>query len=548
MDKSHFNIGNRLEELAEAIPETPAIIVPRGSRCRRIDFAELRRETHRLASGLSLSGIARGHRVLLMVRPGVEFIALTFALFRIGAVPVLIDPGLGRKNILGCVRDAAPDGMVAIPLAHAARLLFPQPFKTVRVFITVGNAWFWGGKTLAQVKDREQEYFASAQTAPQDPAAILFTSGSTGPPKGVVYTHEMFARQTAILETVYGFKRGETDLPTFPLFALFSVALGLTCVIPDMDFARPAAADPQKIVDAASRFGATTGFGSPALWDTVSRYCLDRSIRLPTLKRILMAGAPVSGTLLRRFDAILDRDADIATPYGATEALPVASISRREILQDTWEKTQRGAGVCVGQAVAGMEIKIIRITEEPIARWEETLELRRGEIGEIVVKSPWVTQQYFRRETATALAKIRQGPAFWHRMGDVGYLDDDGRLWFCGRKNHRVSTPEQTLYTIPCEAVFNRHPQVKRSALVGVGPRNAQQPVIIIEPQDKAPWRGFARSRWLEELRALAAANPLTRNIQTVLFHPSFPVDVRHNAKIFREKLAQWAADRIKRD
>ncbi|MEC7640620.1 MAG: fatty acid CoA ligase family protein, partial [Nitrospinota bacterium] len=456
MDESFFNIAGRLEEVAAAIPEAPAIILPRGSDPQRISFRELHRRSNRLASGLLQSGVSRGHRVLLMVPPGVEFISLTFALFRIGAVPILNDPGLSRQNILGCVQAAEPDGMVAISLAHAVRLLFRKPFATIQTFVTVGNRWFWGGKTLAQVWAAGRENFEPAPTAPTDPAAILFTSGSTGPPKGVVYTHAMFAAQAEILHRCYGFNTGEVDLPTFPLFALFSIAMGMTCVFPEMNASQPAKADPQKIIGAVKQFNVTTSFGSPALWDTVSRYCLDHDVQLPTLKRILMAGAPVPGHVLQRFKKIL-KDGEIFTPYGATEALPVASISRSEILGETWAKTQQGDGVCVGQAVPGVDIKIIKIMDQPIPDWQESLETAQGEIGEIVVKSPWVTRHYFRQEAATQAAKIRDGDTFWHRMGDVGYLDASSRLWFCGRKSQRVIMAEKTLFTIPCEAFFNNH-------------------------------------------------------------------------------------------
>lgn len=546
MDQSFLNIGFRLEELAEEIPAAPAIIVPRKNYCEKISFLELHKEAGRLASGLSQAGISRGRRILLMVRPGMDFIALTFALFRIGAVPVLIDPGLGRKNILNCIREVEAEGMIAIPLAHAARILFSRHFKTIRVSVTVGARWFWGGITLAQVRRMGNENFDPAKTAPRDPAAVLFTSGSTGPPKGVVYTHEMFSRQTDILRTFYGFKKGEVDLATFPLFALFSVALGMTCVIPEMDPTRPARVDPRNIITAVRKFEVVNSFGSPALWDTVSRYCLERRIRLPGLKRILMAGAPVSGTLLERFDHILDEDGEIFTPYGATEALPVTSISRTEILKETWEQTKQGKGACVGTAVPGIDLKIIRITGEPVPLWDASLELPQGEIGEIVVRGPWVARQYFKRDDATALAQIRDGETFWRRMGDVGWLDEKGRLWFCGRKSQRVISSGQTLYTIPCEAIFNRHPAVKRSALVGVGPHDAQQPVIVIEPEKgKNPATREERQRFVEELLKLGADSPLTRGIKQVLFHPSFPVDIRHNAKIFREKLARWAQEQL---
>ena len=158
MDSLYFNIGNQLEKIADNIPKVPAIIMLRN-KVKQTGFLELHRETNRLASGLAQSGVSQGHRVLLMVHPSLEFIALTYALFRIGAVPILIDPGLSRKSILGCVKAAEPDGMIAIPLAHAARILLSKPFETIQTFITVGKRWFWGGKTLAQIKAIGNEDF-----------------------------------------------------------------------------------------------------------------------------------------------------------------------------------------------------------------------------------------------------------------------------------------------------------------------------------------------------------------------------------------------------
>ena len=191
----------------------------------------------------------------------------------------------------------------------------------------------------------------------------------------------------------------------------------------------------------------------------------------------------------------------------------------------------------MGQAVDGLTLKIIKITDDAIDTWDDSLAVPDGTIGEVVVRSPWVTQQYFNLEEATRRAKIRDGETFWHRMGDVGYLDEQNRLWFCGRKSHRVQTAEDVLFTIPCEAVFNTHPKVKRSALVGVGPKDNQTPVIIIEAEENIDKKAVT-----EELLQLGASHAVTRPIRKVLYHPAFPVDIRHNAKIGREQLARWAA------
>jgi acyl-CoA synthetase (AMP-forming)/AMP-acid ligase II len=541
------NIASILGTLAYELADKDAIIVPLDDNCEKISFQQLEEDSNRLADGLVRQGFARGDRVLLMVRPGIDFISLTFALFKLGAVAVLIDPGLGRKNMLKCIENVQAKGMIAIPLAQAARKFFPKSFVGIKNFVTVGRRWLWGGTTLDAIRKSGSAEFLSGKTNPDDSAAILFTSGSTGPSKGVLYTHRMFSHQVEIIRSNYNIEKEEIDLPTFPLFALFGVSLGMTCIIPDMDPTRPAEVDPEKIIQTIKIYSVTNSFGSPALWRTVSKYCLEKDIQLPTIKRILMAGAPVPGNLLARFDKILTPDAKIHTPYGATEALPVATIDHRKIIDETWTQTQAGKGTCVGNIIKGLDLKIIKITDEPISSFDEGLLVAPGEIGEIIVRSPWASPLYFHLEKATQLAKIPDGDGFWHRMGDVGYMDSLSNLWFCGRKNHRVVTSTATHFTIPCEAIFNCHPDVKRSALVGVGSKGSQEPVIIIEVEnDKRVRTQSDKNIFIEELRNVATISPLTSDIKQVLFHPSFPVDIRHNAKISREKLAEWAENQIK--
>ena len=313
------------------------------------------------------------------------------------------------------------------------------------------------------------------------------------------------------------------------------------------DPTQPAQVDPGTYVAAMQQHSVTQSFGSPAIWDRVGRYCVERHLTLPSLRRVLMAGAPVSPPVLERVHRILPDCADAHTPYGATEALPVSSITAREVLRETAALTRAGKGTCVGRPFPGITPRVIRITDEVIPAWDERLVLPRGEIGELVVKGSVITREYFRRERETALAKIKDGDAWWHRMGDVGYLDEQDRIWYCGRKADRVRTASGTLFTDPCEAIFNQHPHVCRSALVGIGPAGRQRPVIVIEPQPgKVPATADEAARFSDELLQLGAACPVTVGISTVLFHRAFPVDVRHNVKIARDKLALWAAEQAR--
>ena len=531
-----FNIAARLEHWADQKPESVALIEMRSGRQRT--FKELEQESSRLASGLVQFGMKSGERVLLMVPYGIDFVTLTFAMFKAGLIPVLIDPGLGKKNVLKCIKQVQPHGMIAIPLAHAIKRIFSGTFKSIQHNVTVGTRWFWGGASLNKLLDSGKTDFKMASMEKEHPAAILFTSGSTGPAKGVLFSHGIFNHQVRILQEQFDIQPDETDLPTFPLFGLFSSGLGMASIIPDMDSTKPAHVDPKNIIVPIQNFKISSSFGSPALWDTVSQYCLDQNIQLPTLKRIIMAGGPVSGDLLARFETIIDKSCKIYTPYGATEVLPVSLIDRREILDETWSLSNQGKGTCVGHPIPGVEIKIIEISDQPILKWQDVIESGTNIVGEIAVKAEWATRTYFNRKDLTQLAKIEDGNSFWHRMGDLGRLDEKNRLWFYGRKNQRVVTEFETLYTIPCEAIFNQHPDVKRSALVGTGYKT--KPVIIIEPVERIKSQA-ARQKFTAELLERGAKSSLTQSITKVLFHEEFPVDVRHNAKIFREKLSLWA-------
>lgn len=538
--------------MARLQPSRPAVICARGRDAQgavayeQLSFAELEDASSRLARALEGAGIRRGMRTALMVPPSLDFFSLTFALFKSGAVPVLIDPGIGVRNLGGCLAHALPEAFIGVPKAHAARALLGWARGSVRINVTAGSRWFWSGPTLQELLSNavSGSPFPAIEPAPDETAAILFTSGSTGTPKGAVYTHEIFGAQVAHIRRLYGIEPGEMDLATFPLFALFGPALGMTAVVPEMDASRPARADPAVIAGAIHKFGITNMFGSPALINRVGSHGEAQGIKLPTLRRAISAGAPVSPKVLQRFAAMLSPGAQIFTPYGATECLPVASIGSDEILGDTRRLTDEGKGVCVGRPVPGLEARIIRISDEAIARWDEALVLPTGQIGEIAVKAAHATRSYFNLPEATALAKI-QDPAggFYHRMGDVGYFDERGRLWFCGRKAHRVVTPRGTRYTIRCEGVFNASPRVLRTALVGVRRNGAVEPVLCVELEPAA--RGQSKEAIREELRGLGSRNEETRDIASFLFHPAFPVDVRHNAKIFREKLALWAARQL---
>ncbi|MCO5094013.1 MAG: fatty acid CoA ligase family protein [Xanthomonadaceae bacterium] len=553
---SPCNIAAALPGMAARQPEAIAIRCPTGvgpdGQVRygiELSWRALEERSSAVAAALARAGIVRGTRAALMVRPSPELFLLMFAMFKAGVVPVLIDPGINRRALKQCLDEAAPTAFIGIPLAHAARVVLGWARRSCRINLTVGRRWFWGGHTLdGLIAQSAGEDFTLADTAPDEIAAILFTSGSTGMPKGVVYRHRHFVAQVEMLGQMLGIEPGGVDLPTFPPFALFDPALGITSVIPAMDPTRPAQADPRKLIDAIRRFGVTQMFGSPALLDTLSRYGEAHGVRLATLRRVMSAGAPVPPAVVARMAAMLPEDANIWTPYGATECLPVALIEGRE-LRATRAATEAGAGTCVGRPVAPNDVRIIRIVDEPIAQWRDELLAAPGDVGEIVVAGPTATDEYFNRPEATAQAKIRETLAdgssrILHRMGDLGWIDEGGRLWFCGRKSQRVEAADGPLYTEQVEPVFNTHTAVRRSALVGVGEKGAQMPVLCVELEPGTA--EAARERIEAELLNLGQRHPHTARVQRLLFHPGFPVDIRHNAKIGREALARWASARMR--
>jgi len=545
------NVAGRLTMVASLAPGAIAIAEPDGP--PQIDglrsyslttFGSLDQRSDEIAKGLVAWGIKPGMRIAMLVPFGAGFIELVFALMKAGVVTVLVDPGMGRRHLVRCLSDACPDGFIGIPKAQAVRTVLRRRFPKAKWNVTVGRRFFWGGKTLRQVIDLGRTASTSLPRVERtDDAAVIFTTGSTGPPKGVLYTHGIFHAQIDRIRERYDIHRGARDLACFPLFGLFDAVMGVTTIIPDMDPTKPAAVNPERLIEAAKQWEIEQAFGSPALWNTVVRWAEANEVNrpFPTLKRILSAGAPVPAETLTKLRALVDPEANIMTPYGSTEALPLASIESREVIAETGPASLKGKGTCVGTRFDGVSWRVIEIEDGPLNEIADTREVERGKIGELMVTGPMVTEKYVVRSDQNSFHKVRDGKRVWHRMGDVGYLDSRDRFWFCGRKAHRVTVGNRTLFTVPCEAIFNGHPAIYRSALVPRGERPNQQPVMIVEPlPDQTPANDQARDQLKQELLELAARNPLTRRITEVIIRDEpLPVDIRHNSKIFREKLAE---------
>ncbi|MGI2181791.1 olefin beta-lactone synthetase [Shewanella oncorhynchi] len=580
------NICCHLKQAAHAIPHHLAVAVQSAQgasvanlRYSELDFLNLDRQSDAIAFALNAHGIKRGMKAVLMVTPSLDFFALTFALFKAGIIPILVDPGMGIRNLKQCFAEAAPDAFIGIPKAHIARRLFGWGKGSIKSLLNVDD-----GKTglaakliriatgaislstllqstLVQSSAPKSEY-PMVMLKSDEIAAILFTSGSTGTPKGVVYSHGMFEAQIQALKNDYGICHGERDLATFPLFSLFGPALGMASIVPEMDASKPITANPEFLFAAIEKYQCSNIFVNPALLERLGRAGEQKQHKLPSVQRVISAGAPATIASIARFSKMLSQGVPILNSYGATESLPISMIAS-DALFATTDITDNGGGICVGRAIDGVTIRIIAISEEVIPEWDDALQLNNGEIGEIVVQGPMVSQSYYLNNSqhasqnesqgkrATAAAKIWDSATntVRHRMGDLGYLDDQGLLWMCGRKAHRVDATLNGLfvkryYSIPCERIFNTHPNVKRSALVGVKVANEIEPLICIELDQSLVCN---KSQQLyQDLIAIAEQFTQTQGIRRFLIHPDFPVDVRHNAKIFREKLAVWAQSQTK--
>jgi len=545
------NLCRHLLNAAEKRPNELAVSIQKKSlksfSYQELTFNQLHQKSDDIAYALNQLGLKAGDKAVLMVKPSIAFFNLTFALFKAGIVPILVDPGMGVKNLKQCFVESQPDAFIGIPKAHFARLLFAWGKKTIKHIINVDGAAVFGGTQLTSLLARYPRTapYPIKQIKADHLAAILFTSGSTGTPKGVVYSHRMFEAQINVLKHDYSITPGEADLATFPLFSLFGPALGMASIVPDMDASQPIKAEPSHIFAAIEKYQCTNLFANPALLDILSQAGERKHIKLPSLKRVISAGAPATLSSIELFSQMLNHNVEIINSYGATESLPISKIGSQQLIVSS-DITEQGGGICVGLPVCHTDITIIKITEQRIKEWRDELTVAPFVIGEIVVKGPQVSRSYYNRDQATNFAKIKDGNSIRHRMGDLGYLDDKGKLWMCGRKAHRVFSNHlevnKSYYSIPCERIFNTHAMVRRSALVPIVVKGLRIPVMCLELEKNTR---YDYDTLVDELLDIGKLFPQTKGINLFYVHKKFPMDIRHNAKIFREQLAVWAQKKV---
>ena len=548
-----MNLTSRLDLITKTHPDKPAFIFysPRTKKWDTITFSQLADSTQRFASGLSAlrsnSGgacsLTPDMRAVLMTPPSAEFFALAFALLKLGVIPIIIDPAIGLKKVGECLKESKPDIFIGNRLTHTLRIIFGWGKETIKHNLTIHQLSH--NYTLSEAEgtqlhpERSRRDVSlitdhSSLITDSSPAAIIYTSGSTGIPKGVLYTHANFAAQLDMLQHTFNIAQDEIDLPAFPLYALIDALLGVTSVIPDITFPVPKNIDPARTLSAIQEYKVTNTFASPVVLNELANYGVQHNIKLPSLKRVITAGAPAPIQVQENFRKLLSDNTSLFGIYGATETLPIALVECREIIDNAQHKSAKGAGVCLGKPVKGAHVRVIRISDSSIQRWQDDLEVQPNVVGEITVQGAAVTRSYIAREEANLLSKIKQGDEIIHRMGDVGYFDEQGCLWYCGRKSHRVTTNDDVLFTEQIEGIFNAHPLVYRTALVGVN----SEPVLWVE-LEKGDW--VNKDKIKSELAELAKHHPQASKIKGFLFMKKFPTDVRHNSKIIREQLAKFA-------
>jgi olefin beta-lactone synthetase len=525
-------------------------------------YGDIKKLCNQYQRGVAELGIKQGDRVLFLFPVSKEFLALCLAVMGRGAIPIFVDPGIGLENLKKCIKQAKCDVLIAASKGMVLKYLWRRTFKKIRIVISIDDYVLGADAKLSFLKKYSTVDVSKVETSDKNidsTCFVAFTSGATGIPKGVQFTHAMCSRQLELFEQELGLTPQTKNFPLLHLFSLFNIALGVTTVLPPIDTSNPLSLDPKLLCTILQDQKIHSSFGSPTLWDKISTYCIRNGIVFDSLKRVFIAGAPVTEKVLKKVESIISHDKGIVyTPYGSTECLPVTIISSHDIKMKTPVSADTGEeGINVGKAAYQTKVLVIEPQEGQLQSFKEVTILKPGTIGEIIVSGAQVSTQYLENEEANNLSKIcDESSTIWHRMGDMGYLDEDGTLYFCGRKAHRVFTTERVYYSIPIERIFNSHERVRRSALVGINeamiPTSeilVQRPAIVIEPHSQFfPTTTSEKEKFTNDLKKLAASHALTANIDVFFFRISFPVDTRHNAKIYRDKLADWAMQELKRN
>ncbi len=553
-----FNLADIVLDVARKDPERIAVIDLNGRdsqgkrRYKHHTYRELSADAEAVAPGLREMGIAERTRIVFMAPPGYETCVMGVALTRVGAMTVWIDTGVGYLNITERLGRVGIEAFFGLPIAHLGRVVFGWGPRSLRKLVVTGKPGFPGAHTVKSLRRKAPTNPAPPAVTPDDPAAILYTTGSTGPAKPTLYLQRTFCDLFRGAHYSWRFdlkKEIPVDFAVFPAFLFIPISAGGTMVVPPINFVRqgPADVDPQALIEVINDCGVKSMFGSPILLENMGRYALKNGIRTPSLKHVVGAGDIIKGPVEKLLLEMMDPEGEVYSNYGATEAMPSTEMGARETLAETWSKTDQGGGVCVGRPLPGVELRIVSIVDGVIETMDQAEVLEVGKIGEILVRGKHISPSYYNEDESTLKNKVQdKDGGFWHRLGDTGYIDEKGRLWVCGRVGHRVKSADGPVFPLTCEAVFDTHPKVKRSGLVGVPGKGGQIPVICIEL--KPEYRSANRDALRKELLAMAAENDVTSCINHLLFKSRLPLDPRHNSKIERPLLARWATRQFQKE
>ena len=561
-----FNLADIVLRVAREDPQRIAVIDLDGweghgtRRYKRHTYAELSADVESVAVGLREMGIAELTRVVCMSPPSYETCVMGVALTRVGALSIWIDPSVGYRNVAERLRRVQPEAFLGNALAHLGRITFGWGPRDLRKLVVTESPLLPGGRIISgfppfpgahSIRSLRKHIPAEPkppEVGPDDPCAVLYTTGSTGPAKPSLYLHRNFCQLFRNAHHSWGWDKGNeapVDMAVFPAFLFIPISAGGTMVVPPIDFARqgPAQVDSAALIQVINDCKVASFFAAPILIENLAREALARNLTMPSLKRVIGAGAPISGPVEKMLSAVMAPDGELAANYGATEAMPSTELGSREHLDGLWDLTEQGAGVCVGYALPGVELKIIDIVDGPIDSIEETSELPTGRIGEILVRGKHVSPEYYLNPESTRKNKVPDPLGNWHRFGDVGYLDTQARLWVCGRVSQRVKALGGNVFPLQVEPLFDAHPKVRRSGLVGVPATVGELPVLCVEVEPGVGKNDLAGLR--QELLARAAESSTADTIHAILFKDTLPVDPRHNSKIERPRLAKWAARQL---
>ena len=497
-----------------------------------IDFATFTQRVEAVAVGLRRRGLVDGDRVAMLTPPGIDLLVAVYGVWRAGGVTVIADRGLGLRGLGRAVASTRPKWSIGPRRAGIAKSVLRWAPRSQHVDVAV---LIEEGAEGSRAADFPPEPVADAA------AAILFTSGATGPAKGVRYRHGQLAAQRDALASTYGITESDRLVAAFAPFALYGPALGVPTALTDCDVTTPGALTVQAFDEACRELGATMAFASPAALANVVKTAAAHPARyrgIGALRLVFSAGAPVPAETLHAV-AALAPDASIHTPYGMTEALPVADIDLTGI--DAAEATGDGRGVCVGPPVEGADLRIVPMGFDAASGVPDPVDV--GATGEILVRAPWVSEGYLGRWETERLARPGDG---WHRSGDVGHVDAAGRLWVEGRSVHVIDAASGAITPVPVERSVERRLDPRglvtagRVAAVGVGPSGCQQLVVVVERRNERP--GLAGHELATAIRNVVR-EVVDEPVAAVLVSPEVPVDIRHNAKIDRAAVAHWADD-----